>query len=30
MHFVIDVDNRHTLGFSGDQEIKYADRIGRG
>ena len=24
-HFMINVDNGHTLGFSGDKEVKYAD-----
>lgn len=26
-HFVIDFDNGQTMGFAGDQEVKYADAI---
>ena len=29
-HFVVDVDNGRTLGFSGDQEVKYADAVSGG
>ena len=30
MHFVIDMENGRTLGFSGQEEVKYADAVSGG
>lgn len=29
-HFIVNMDNRHTLGFRGDMEVKYANMVSGG